>query len=99
VEDIGAGPRLDGGGDARLQIVGVDGLERDLGAQRLSRLRELASQLLVGLGDEVVPPDDVQRRALGEGRSTPGGDSALDAGRRRHRGRRELKEATPPDLA
>src|SRR5215831_16569041 len=81
LDDVGAGARLDGGGDARLQVVGVDELERDLGSQRLRRLRGLAPQLDVGLGDEVDPPDDVELGALRERGSATRRQDACHAGR------------------
>ena len=34
-DEVGSRPGLDGGRDARLQVVGVDGLEVDLDAERL----------------------------------------------------------------
>jgi hypothetical protein len=63
-----------------LQIVGVDGLERDLGAERLGRLRHLPLQLDVGLRDEVDPANPMQLRSLGESRRPAGCQDPLDTG-------------------
>src|SRR5262245_65242681 len=79
LEDVGAAARLDGGGDAGLEVIGVDELEDDLGSQRLAGLGSLTLQLDVGLGDEVDPAHDVKLRALGEGGCAPGRHDALDA--------------------
>jgi hypothetical protein len=57
--DIGPRPGLDGGGDARLEVVDIDELEDDLGPERFGRLDRVAPQNDIGLRDEVVPPDDV----------------------------------------
>jgi len=78
VEDVGAGAGLDGGGDACLEIVGVDGLEDALGAQGLGGLGHLPLQLDVRLGDEVDPAHPVQLGALSEGRRSAGSQYALD---------------------
>src|SRR5215510_417847 len=45
LDDVGAGPRLDRGSDAWLQVVGVDELEGDLGSERLRRFGRLTPQL------------------------------------------------------
>ena len=66
-EDVGARPRLDGGGDARLQVIAVDRLEDNFGAEGLRSLGHLALELDVGFGDEVHPPHPVQLGPLGEG--------------------------------
>ena len=98
-EDVGAGARLDGGGDARLQVVGVDGLELDLGAERLAGLRHLALQLDVGLGNEVDPAHDVQLGALREGGRAARGEDSLDAAGERRGGPAVLMNARRFTLA
>src|SRR6266404_4922265 len=80
VEDVRARARLDGGRDARLQVVGVDRLELDLRAQRLLRLGHLALELDVRLRDEVHPAHPVQGAALRERRRLPRGEDPGDAG-------------------
>jgi len=88
-EDVGAGPRLDRGGDARLQVVRVDRLEHDLGAERLGGLRHLALELDVRLGNEVDPTDPVELRPLRVGGRATRRDDAFDAAHRdRRRGTR-----------
>src|SRR5207247_3615983 len=79
VENVGTGARLDGSRDTRLEVVGVDGLEHALCAQRLGGLGHLALQLDVRFGDEVHPAHPVQLGALGEGRRAPRGEDALYA--------------------
>ena len=79
VEDVGARAGLDGRGDARLQVVGVDGLQRDLGSERLGGLGHLALQLDVRLRNEVDPAHPVQLRSLGVGRRLAGGQDPLDS--------------------
>ena len=64
VEDVGTAARRHRGRDARLQIVGVDALERDLGAQRLAGLDHLLGQNLVAGRDEVDPARQVELGAL-----------------------------------
>src|SRR5216683_224706 len=91
-EEVGAGARLDRGGDAGLQVVGVDRLECHLGAQGLPGFRHLALHLDVGFRDEVVPADEVKLGALGEGRRAPGRQDPLDAANERGGGARRLDE-------
>ena len=79
VNDVGPRARLDGGGDARLEVVGIDELEDDLGAERLRRLRGLALELHVAGGDEVHPAQDVESRALRECRRSARRQDACDA--------------------
>jgi hypothetical protein len=79
-DDVRAGSGLDRGGDARLQVVGVDGLERDLDLRLLLVLGDLASDLDVALGDEVHPLQQVDLRALGEGRRPAGAQDAFEPG-------------------
>ncbi len=66
LDDVGAGTRLNRRGDPGLQVVGVDELEGDFGAERLRGFRGLALELDVGLGNEVDPPDDVKLGPLRE---------------------------------
>src|SRR5215472_3994319 len=80
VHDVGPRARLNGGGYARLDVVGVDELEDDLGAESFGGLTGLALELDIAGGDEVHPSDDVEPRALRmSGRSVCGQD-ALKAG-------------------
>ena len=67
--DVGAGAGLDRRGDARLQVVGVDGFEVDLDAERLGSFGQdrLAKQLVRGR-NEVVPADPVHGARLREDR-------------------------------
>ena len=53
LHDIGPRARLDGGGDARLEIVFVDGLEHDLHLHLLPVLSQLALELGLTLRNEV----------------------------------------------
>ena len=64
-DQVGTGARLDGGGDARLQVVAVDRLEVDLDAERLLGLRQhFLAQQLIGGRNEVVPAQPVHGRGL-----------------------------------
>src|SRR5207249_7437620 len=85
VDDVGAALRLDGGRDARLQIVGVDELELDVGAQRLRRLAGLLLQLDVAGRDEVDPAHDVQPGPLREGGGPMSGQDSGDTGQLQER--------------
>jgi len=67
LHDVGPGARLDRGGDARLQVVFVDGLEHDLHLHLLPVLRQLALELRLTLRNEVHAVEQLQARALGEG--------------------------------
>ncbi len=97
-EDVGARAGLDRGGDARLQVVRVDGLEGDLGPEGLGGLRHLALQLDVGLGDEVHPAHPVELRALRERGRAARGQDALDAGHRHRGGSSGLDERTAVEM-
>ena len=81
---------LDGGRDTRLQVVGVDELDGDLGAERLRRLGRLALELDVPLGNEIDPANDVKLGALRQGRRPTRGDDPLDTGRRQRGCPRDL---------
>ena len=85
-DDIRPRARLDRRGDSRLQVVGVDELEDDLGAQRLRGLARLTLKLHVARGDEVDPAQDVESRPLRERRRPPRGDHGLETRRRDTRG-------------
>src|SRR5438128_1112572 len=88
LDDVGAAAGLDGGGDAGLEVVGVDELEGDLRPERLRGLRRLALELHVRLRDEVHPAQDVDLGALGEGGRAPRRQYPLHTGcteRRRSR--------------
>ncbi len=81
-DDIRTRSRLNRGGDPRLDIVGVDGLDGELHAQRLLALgRHLSLEQLVGGGHEVVPAQPVDARCLGIGRSAARGENARHPGR------------------
>jgi hypothetical protein len=84
VDDVGAALRLDRGGDAGLQVVGVDHLEDDFRPERLRRFSSLLLQLDVAGGNEIHPAQDVHLAALRErGRGAGGEDRAEPgAGRR-----------------
>ena len=80
VDDVRAGARRDGGRDARLEVVGVDALERDLGAERL-----------VGLGIDAWP---APRRRPARSRSSAGcAACALGVGRSAPRARTPSRPA------
>jgi hypothetical protein len=79
-DDVRPAARLDRRGDARLQVVGVDSLERDLDLRLLLVLGDLTSHLHVALGNEVHPLQQVDLRALGERRRPPGRQDPLDSG-------------------
>jgi hypothetical protein len=101
-EDVGTGPRLDCRRDSRLQVVAVDRLQVDLDAERLLALGDqLLAQELIGRGDEVVPAQPIQGRALSIG-GRPAGrqDGGHAAGLRRQRsGARYLQEFTARDTS
>jgi hypothetical protein len=77
------------------EVVRVDELERDLGAERLRRLGRLALQLDVGLRDEVVPAHDVELGALRERRRLPRGHDTFDAGGGDRGGRARHRDELP----
>src|SRR2546425_8587742 len=79
-DDVGSGARLDGGGDARLEVVGVDRLEGDGGAEGPSGFAELTAELLVAGGHEVVPAEEVEFGPLGERRGPAPAEDALEPG-------------------
>ena len=92
-DDVGTGARLDAGGDARLQVVAVHGLEIDLDAERLLGLRHhLAAEHLVGRGNEVDPLQPMDGLLLGEGRRAASGQDAGHPAQRSAAG--ELQYAT-----
>src|SRR5580704_14879998 len=79
-DDVRARPGLHRRGDARLDVVAVDGLDVELEAERLLALRrDLLAQQLVGSGDEVVPAQPVQRGALRERGRPAGGEDRRHA--------------------
>jgi hypothetical protein len=93
VDDVGAGAGLDRRGDARLQVVAVDGLERDLEPQRLLRLRQqLLAQQRVGGGNEIAEPQPVQRGVLRVGGRPAGGQDAGQRAAADQRAARSLEE-------
>src|SRR5437867_3373848 len=61
-----------------LEVVGVDGLDDDLSAERLGRLAGLTLELDVARRDEVHPAQDVEARALRMGGGAPGGQDPLE---------------------
>jgi hypothetical protein len=88
VDDVGACARRHRRRHARLDIIGVDALDRDLGAQDPRGLAHLTGQDLVARRDEVVPPEDMQRGALrmsgGSARGQNTGQAGSRAARRPH---------------
>jgi hypothetical protein len=91
-EDVGAAARRDGGSDAGLEVVGVDGLDRDLGAQGLPGLDRLLLERLVGGRDEVHPADHVELLALRVGGGPAGRENPGEPGRGGRRAARHLHE-------
>src|SRR5262249_42934292 len=62
---IRSAARLNGGRDARLQVVAVDRLEVDLDSQCLLGLgQQLLAQKLIGSGNKVVPAEPVNGSGL-----------------------------------
>ncbi len=104
-DDVGPGGRLDRRRDARLDVVGVDGLEPDLGAERLLGLgHQGLAQQLVRCRDEIAPAQPVQLGPLGKGRGPPGrqdaGQTAGGGGRRTAgRERQEIASGHTPSHA
>jgi hypothetical protein len=82
-------PRLDRGGDAGLEVVGVDGLERDLDFRLLRVVGDLASHLDVALRNEVHPLQQVDLGGLREDGRATRRENAFEAGGTDHRARRE----------
>src|SRR5207245_3519343 len=66
-DDVGAAAALDGRRQARLDVVLVDALDRDLHARLLAELLRLLLEHLVRRRDEVRPLQEVQPCALCEG--------------------------------
>jgi hypothetical protein len=95
-DDVRPRARLDGRGDARLQVVGVDRLERDLDLRLLAVLGVLPAQLDVPLGDEVDPLQHLDLGALRVGGGAPGREDALEA-RERGGTARGLQQGAPVD--
>src|SRR3954453_20153330 len=63
--DVGASPRLDRGGDARLDVVGVDHLESELDAERLFAFeQDLRLEQLVGGRHKIGPAKIVDGAGL-----------------------------------
>ena len=71
-------PGLNRGRDAGLEVVGVDGLDRDLDLHLLGILGRLTSQLHVALGDEVHPLEQMDLRRLRERGGPAGGQDPFD---------------------
>src|SRR4030095_15512781 len=92
-DDVGTGARLDAGGDARLQVVAVDGLEVDLHAELFLGLRDpfLAGHL-VGRGNEIDPLQPMDGLLLGIGGCAAARQDASHAAQSRATG--ELEYAT-----
>ena len=86
MDDVGAAAGLDRRGDARLQVVAVDGLHRDLEPERLFGFgQELAAQQRVGYRHEIAEPQPMQRGGLSESGCSAGtfARAAIEP-RRRH---------------
>ena len=98
----GAGAGLDRRGDARLQVVGVDGLdlERDAG-RLLAFLRDLALEQHVGGRHEIGPAQPVDGRPLREGRRPSAGQDGGEAAgvRREGAGSGQFQNSTPRDAS
>src|SRR5207302_9156870 len=77
-DDIGTAAGLDGGGNARLEVVRVDGLERDLGPRLLIVFGDLAPQFDVPLGNEIDPLKKVDLGPLSVGGRPAGREDLFD---------------------
>ena len=73
-DHVGAGAGLNARGDARLQVIGVDGLELDLDTELLFSFgKQLGLEYGIAGGNEVIPAQNVHfRRALRDGRHLDG---------------------------
>src|SRR5262249_20270928 len=81
-DDVRPGARLNRGGDARLNVVGVDRLDRELHAERLLALRrDLALEQLVRGGAEIRPGQPMDARRLRAGGRAARGENARHPGR------------------
>ena len=81
LDDVRARAGLDGRGDARLQVVLVDGLERHFHLHLLAVVGELALELGLALGNEVHTEEEMEPRGLGVGGRPPRGEDAREARR------------------
>ena len=95
LDQVRPGAGLDGGGDASLQVVGVDGLEGDLDLGLLGVLGDLPPHLHVAFRDEVHPVQQVDAGGLGQGGRPARGQDALDT---RGAGERAGREARLEEL-
>ena len=76
-DDVGTGTRLNRGGDARLDVVGVYRLDGQLDAEILLALfGDLALQQHIGGGHEIGPAQPVNRRRLAVSGSPSAGQDA-----------------------
>ncbi len=95
---IWAGPRLNGGRGARLDVVAVDHFNIERDAEILGGGRDnLLAQDLVGPGNEIVPAQPVHRGALRVGRRPSGRQNCSKSSARRSdgAGTRNLKQFSP----
>src|SRR5205809_658918 len=97
-DDVRTAPRLDRRGDARLEIVRVDRLERDVHLHLPVVLGDHPPELGVAFGDEVDPLEEVELRGLGEGgRDSAAGGEEPEGARGLEKGpTRGLRHVPPP---
>jgi hypothetical protein len=99
MDDVGAAAGLDRRGDARLQVVAVDGFHGDLEPERLFGFgQQFTAQQRVGGGNEIAEPQPMQGRGLREGRRTAARQNAgKAAGGLEKRATIDARHGSPPE--